>query len=131
MQQALGSGHAHPDPRLRSAEVSLERGGDVRIQIETAVGRVFGVCTSDLGRPTRGRKKVALARQAAMYLAHIACGLRLTEVGNLFSRDRSTVAHACEVIEDRRDDPVFDRVMQLLEWIIRALLTPRRNLTPS
>jgi chromosomal replication initiation ATPase DnaA len=60
-----------------------------------------------------------------MYLAHIACGLSLTEVGELFERDRTTVAHACEVIEQRRDDANFDAALELLEGIVRILIGPR------
>ncbi len=56
-----------------------------------------------------------------MYLAHVGCGLSLTQTGRLFGRDRTTVAHACGVIEDRRDDPVFDRVLDLLEWAVPVL----------
>lgn len=90
--------------------------GVTREAIEHAVGRVFGIADRDLRRATRGRAHVALARQVAMYLAHVGCGLSLTETGRLFARDRTTVAHACGVIEDRRDDPIFDRVLDLLEW---------------
>jgi chromosomal replication initiation ATPase DnaA len=56
-----------------------------------------------------------------MYLAHVAWGLTLTEVGTVFSRDRTTVAHACGLVEDLRDDPVFDRSLELLEGVLRAL----------
>ncbi len=86
---------------------------------------VFRVPRVDLSSPTRGRKRVALARQVAMYLAHVTYGLNYKDTGNLFGRDRTTAAHACEVIEDRREDPVFERVMQLLESITRALLARR------
>jgi hypothetical protein len=48
--------------------------------------------------------------------------LSLTDVGQIFARDRTTVAHACAVIEDRRDDPVFDRALELMEWIIPSLV---------
>lgn len=106
------------------------QGEHLRLLIETAVTRVFGVAHGDLDRRTRGRKKVALARQAGMYLAHVVCGLSLKEAGQLFNRDRTTAAHACSVIEDRRDDPLFDRVMQLLEWIIPALIVPQRSIHP-
>lgn len=92
-----------------------------REAIEHAVAHVFGIAGRDLRRTTRGRAKVALARQVAMYLAHVGCGLSLTETGRLFERDRTTVAHACGVIEDRRDDPLFDRVLDLLEWAVPAL----------
>lgn len=93
--------------------------------IEEAVGQVFGVDGGDLRRATRGRAKVARARQVAMYLAHVACGMSLTDVGRTFARDRTTVSHACGVIEDGRDDPTFDRVLELLEQVVRALLVAR------
>jgi hypothetical protein len=53
-----------------------------------------------------------------MYLAHVAGGLPLAEVGRLFKRDRTTVAHACAVVEDRRDDPAFDRALAILEFAL-------------
>jgi chromosomal replication initiation ATPase DnaA len=63
---------------------------------------------------------VASARQVGMYLAHVACGLPLTEVGRLFGRHRRTVAHACAVVEDRRDDPEFDRAIAVMEFALTA-----------
>lgn len=58
-----------------------------------------------------------------MYLAHVVCGISLTEVGILFGRDRTTVSHACGVIEDKRDDLAFDRTMDNLERAIARLLS--------
>ncbi|MFN3623836.1 MAG: helix-turn-helix domain-containing protein [Hyphomicrobium sp.] len=97
------------------------RSGASREAIEYAVTQVFGIAGRDLRRSTRGRARVALARQVAMYIAHVGCGLSLTETGRLFERDRTTVAHACGVIEDRRDDPLFDRVLDLIEWSVPVL----------
>lgn len=107
------------------------RGGDTgtreplerhtRLAIEMAVVRVFGVGREALGHETRGSAPTALARQVAMYLAHVACGLTLTETGRLFGRDRTTVAHACGVIEDKRDDPLFNHVLDLLEWAVPVM----------
>ena len=88
--------------------------------LEQAVARVFMVASADLWSETRGCPRVAFARQVAMYLAHVAWGLTLTEVGHVFSRDRTTVAHACGVVEDSRDDPVLDRSLELLEGVLRA-----------
>ncbi len=82
------------------------------------VAQVFALPPSDLMRATRGRAGVALARQIAMYLAHVVGGQSLTEIGMHFRRDRTTVAHACRLIEARRDDPGFDRVVELLEWTL-------------
>ncbi len=57
-----------------------------------------------------------------MYLSHVVCGLTLTEVGRLYVRDRTTVGHACGVVEDLRDDATFDRVLDLVETIVRFRL---------
>ena len=98
----------------------------LREDIEQAVSRVFRVSVGELRLVTRGRAKVALARQVAMYLAHVVFGLSLTEVGRLFERDRTTVSYACGVVEDRRDDHSFDGALDFLEqivvsWAVRSL----------
>jgi len=46
----------------------------------------------------------------------------LTEVGHLFERDRTTVSHACGLVEDRRDDPDFDYRLNHLERAVSCLL---------
>lgn len=109
--------------RSASSKVKMElwRKGNVnrREAIETSVARVFAVPVDALRSTTRGRAHIALARQIAMYLAHVVCGLSLTEVGRIFDRDRTTVSHACALVEDRRDDRVFDRLLELLERVAR------------
>jgi chromosomal replication initiation ATPase DnaA len=45
----------------------------------------------------------------------------MTQVGELFQRDRTTVAHGCGVVEDLRDVPVMDRVLTILETTISSL----------
>lgn len=104
---ADAAGHATP-PLLRQV-------------LEHAVAHVFDVDPAAMNRPTRGEAAVAQARQVAMYLAHVGSGLSLTGVGRLFERDRTTVAHACRMIEERRDDPAFDRAMDLLESVVHQL----------
>ena len=93
----------------------------IRQALEQAVLGVFMVRSAELWAGTRRRPRAAFARQVAMYLAHVACGLTLTEVGEVFSRDRTTVAHACGRVEDLRDDAAFDRSLDLLEGVLRAL----------
>jgi chromosomal replication initiation ATPase DnaA len=94
----------------------------VRRAIEPAVATVFEVDIEDLRAPTRGSPRAAFARQVAMYLAHVSCGATLTEVGILFERDRTTVAHACGVVEDRRDDPDLDCKLDHLERAVACLI---------
>jgi hypothetical protein len=99
--------------------------GELRPLLENMVTRVFNVDMDLVRLSTRGRAPVALARQVAMYLAHDACGVSLTEAGELFKRDRTTAAHACQVVEARRADPAFDRAITLLECVVAALNGPR------
>lgn len=108
---------ARPAGRPSAAEAAR-----IRRIIEGAIGDIFGVPKADLSKPSRGKAPVALARQVAMYVAHVTCGLSLTDVGLIFARDRTTVAHACAVIEDKRDDPIFDRALELMEWIVPAMV---------
>lgn len=93
-----------------------------RNAIEAVVVHVFGVDQQALGQSRRGKQSVAHARQVAMYLAHVTCGMSFTEVGRLFSRDRTTVAHACFQIESRRDDLLLDRALDLLSWAIPVMI---------
>jgi chromosomal replication initiation ATPase DnaA len=67
----------------------------------------------------RGTTAVAFARQVAAYLCHTAFELSLQRVANAFGRDRSTVAHACHAIEDRRDEAQFDLWISALEASLR------------
>lgn len=90
----------------------------VRTVVEPLVEQVFGILKTELSAATRGRAQVALARQVAMYLTHVVCQLSFTDVGRAFARDRTTVAHACSVVEDLRDDPHFDRALELLEAVL-------------
>jgi chromosomal replication initiation ATPase DnaA len=39
----------------------------------------------------------------------------MSEIGRCFGRDRTTAAHACRAIEDRRDDPEMEHLLSLLE----------------
>jgi chromosomal replication initiation ATPase DnaA len=89
--------------------------------VEAAVSVVFSIDVARLQSGSRGQAQVAQARQVAMYLAHCAFSLSHTEVGRIFNRDRTTVAYACNIVEDRRDDPSFDRTVSNLEEIVRRL----------
>lgn len=83
--------------------------------IKSSVAMVFGITMSDLNAQTRLSADIAFARQLAMYVAHVRLGLKLGEIGRAFGRDRTTVAHACRVIEDRRDEPAIDFLVDCLE----------------
>ena len=80
--------------------------------MEAAIAAAFAVPVDELRAPSRRTQTVAFARQSAMYLAHVVLGLNYSATGMLFHRDRTTAAHACQVVEDRRDDPAIDRLLQ-------------------
>lgn len=81
-----------------------------------------GVVAAELTSGKRyAPRRVSTARQIGMYLAHTAAGLPLTIVAAHFGRDRSTAAHACRLVEDRRDDRKFDAELIELENLLRAI----------
>ena len=83
----------------------------------------FRVGRKDLLAPSRSLRHIAWARQVAMYLAHtLPPGRSYTEVGRLFGRDRTTVRHACQVVEDLRGEG--DDLDTELTEIERVCATP-------
>jgi len=125
---------------LSASQLSREQSCDLQISLSRRalhrflldmVSLVYEVEHSQLVSKTRGRKKTAFARQVAMYLAHTAGGLSLTAVGRMFGRDRTTVAHACALIEDTRDEPAFDRSLAHLESAIACQLQMFRHSNQS
>ncbi|WP_271893183.1 helix-turn-helix domain-containing protein [Candidatus Phyllobacterium onerii] len=80
----------------------------------------FNVSGRDLRSHSRCERSVARVRQVGMYVAHVTLALTMSEVGRAFGRDRSTVNHACHLVEDMREDLEFDRIIQTIENIIRV-----------
>ena len=84
------------------------------------VARDFGLEMAALFAPTRGAPRTAFARQVAMYLAHTGFELSLETISRVFGRDRTTVSHACHVVEDGRDDIWLDCRLEALELFCRT-----------
>jgi Bacterial dnaA protein helix-turn-helix len=89
-------------------------------------GFALGVPRDEVISELRGSSSAAFARQVAIYIAHVAFELSLARVAIAFGRDRSTVAHACHVIEDRREDEAFDDWIGALEASLREAPAPQR-----
>lgn len=107
----------------------LPAGGDPRTPpavVEQLVLRAFGLDLPTLLADRRGRAPVAFARQVAIYLTHTHLGLTLTACGQRFRRDRTTARHACQLVEDCRDDPEMDRRIGALEEALSSLSVPGR-----
>lgn len=61
------------------------------------------------------------ARRVSMYLAHVALGWQLERVGHAFGVNRQTASVACRRIEDARDEPNLDDLLDQLEEMIRTI----------
>ncbi len=115
-------GHLTRPTRPIERPTKEEIDGAARVALtQEIVARAFDVPVGELRASTRRKAQVALARQIAMYLSHVAFSLSLSAVGQHFGRDRTTAAHACRQMEDRRDDRDFDLLLDRLEGAIRAM----------
>jgi hypothetical protein len=70
----------------------------------------------------RDRRRTSChVRQISMYVCHVVLQVSLTDIGYAFGRDRTTVSHACNVVEDRRDDPAFDDFIASVERVVTSV----------
>ena len=70
----------------------------------------------------RDRRRTSChVRQISMYVYHVVLQISLTDIGYAFRRDRTTVSHACHVVEDRRDDPAFDDFIASVERVVTSV----------
>jgi hypothetical protein len=67
------------------------------------------------------RRTLCHVRQIAMYVCHVALQIPLLDIGIAFGRDRTTVSHACHVVEDRRDDAAYDEFVAAVERTVNSI----------
>jgi hypothetical protein len=70
------------------------------------------------------RRPACHVRQISMYVCHVALQMSFSDIGAAFGRDRTTVGHACHVVEDRRDDAAFDEFVSAIERMATAVFQP-------
>lgn len=76
------------------------------------VGAEFGVTRAQLMAATRSSRRVAWARQVAMWLYWQEQGCcSFTHVGSMFDRDRTTVRHGVKTALNRLSDQDADRLV--------------------
>lgn len=86
------------------------------------VSAFFNVSGKDIRNPTRSPAPVARVRQIGMYAAHTVLQIPMKEVGCGFARDRTTVQHAVNLVEDWREDREFDGIVDQVERLVRVLV---------
>ena len=89
--------------------------------IVSAVAAEFSVPEAGILGQRKGKSEISYGRQIAMYLMHCIFGTTKSRIAEVFGRHFSTVSHACNVIEERRDDPVLDRKLIGLENRLRYM----------
>lgn len=67
---------------------------------------------------SRGKADICLARQMSMYLMHTVFSCTYHQVSVFFKRDRTTISHACKLIEDLRDNQEFDKRLEAMENLL-------------
>lgn len=126
-------GLAYPGVADRAALPVVAAGPSTEHKVEVCdcmidiVSALFNVSGTELRQAGRTPIGVSRVRQIAMYVSHVVLGLTMTDVGRGFGRDRTTVLHACHLIEDMRDDPEFDRMVAMTERVAKIALCHRRN----
>jgi chromosomal replication initiation ATPase DnaA len=93
--------------------------GEQVLLVQMAVAEVTGVGLAEIGSDKRGGPNTAFARQMAMYLCHLVFEMSARRVGDAFGRDRATVRHALNRIEELRENRELDRTLNWLEAMLR------------
>lgn len=112
---AAPDGHGCQAIRNRDRDASVIEACDCVIDLAAAF---FNLPSRELRRPGRSTEEICRVRQIAMYICHVVLGLTMADVGKGFGRDRTTVVHACHLVEDLRDDSDFDQVIARAEYIV-------------
>lgn len=70
------------------------------------------------------KRNAVFARQVAIYLMQTVFDLSLARTGQMFGRHYSTVSHALNVVEESREDSVFNRkLLKAEDFLVQSLET--------
>lgn len=111
-----------------------ERRRQLRLMCETVrrvVAELQGMTDDRKQERTDMRRAACHVRQIGMYVCHVSLQLSLTDIGFGFGRDRTTVAHACKMVEDRRDDTAYDEFVSLVERLVLCFFSPVQAAMPG
>lgn len=87
---------------------------------QAVAAHAYGVTLREILSCKRARPRAAIARQVAMYLSHVVFGFSVAQITEAFGRDRTTVRHACLLVEKLREDREFDRALDWLATLVRS-----------
>ena len=111
----------HKFQRKRSNDERQQHAWNLCGALLSLLSVFFQVTLKELRSAERGNNHVARIRQFGMYIAHTMFGLSMSEVAYAFCRERTTVKHACHLIEDMRENEKFDSNVSDFEYLVRSL----------
>jgi hypothetical protein len=111
--------------RVGNLEVDRARARQVVLMLAGALGLSEESVFHAQSRPA------TTARRLAFTITRNAFAMSLARVAVAFGRDRSSIAEACKMIEERRDDLAFDRWMTALENSAAVAPAPSLVLIPD
>lgn len=117
----MSSGSLSAAPTSAPGRLNLAR---TRL-VAGVVGFAVDLPPEEILATTRGAPPLARARQLVMYLLHAGFSMSLSHIAGALGRDRSTVAHGVQRVEDQRDAPAFDRWLEGLEEMLRLAPEPQ------
>ena len=132
MRSVLAQAGGGPTPRRPKGKVlrfNPQRADARGWRLVELVAAARGLSATAVMGPDRGKAEIALARQLAMYLMHTHYSRIYSEVGRFFGRDRTTVSHACGLIEEMREEADFDERVARLEAILSGEASAEREIT--
>jgi hypothetical protein len=113
-----------PHSREAEARAQLRRAAMLCVRL---VALACGTEETALLADSRGSQSEARARQIAIYLLHTALSVPYGEIARFLGRDRTTVSHACRLVEDLRDEPVIDTLLERLEHVLEPVAANCRS----
>ena len=108
-------GQEPPPHHLLAARAQLAAG---------IVGYATGVPAADILTNRHRPAELVAARRLVMYLLNAAFGASLPQIAMMFWRNRSTVTLAVRIVEDQREDPAFDALVDRLEETLITAPSP-------
>jgi hypothetical protein len=67
------------------------------------------------------RRALCHVRQIAMYACHTGLQLPHQDIASAFGCHRSSVSHACEIVERRRENPAFNDFVAAVERAVNSV----------
>ncbi len=110
---------------ISGRSVGLSKLYNERVATEAVhvVAQALSISEAEIMSRQRAKATIVFARQLSMYLSHVVGQLSLGQVSAEFGRDRTTVSYSCNMVEDRRDSPIFDDQIERMEILLKDRLT--------